>query len=86
MPTVATPRDIAHFAAIAAAEAEAEEERYARASHTPPGDRILTGMRLGTDLDLTPAVVAELDARTDGQMEFARRRVALGLATRNRLP
>jgi hypothetical protein len=33
---------------------------------------------------LTPAVLAELDARADGQMEIARRRIALGLGTKAR--
>jgi hypothetical protein len=73
-------RDLAHFAAVAAAEAESEEERFARAARTPPGERILTGLRLGAELPMTPPLVAEIDARADGQMELARRRIALGLA------
>jgi hypothetical protein len=30
-------------------------------------------------LPLTPPLLAEIDARADGQMELARRRIALGL-------
>lgn len=78
----ATPSDRAHFAAIAAAEEAAEEERYRRAARTPPGERILEGIRLGAALPASPAVLAELDARADGQMELARRRIALGLGRR----
>lgn len=83
-PAVATPRDQAHFAAIAAAEAAEEEARFARAAATPPGERILAGARLSAVFPLTPAVLAELDARADGQMEIARRRIALGLGTKAR--
>lgn len=75
----ASRRDVAHFAAIAAVEAETEEQRFAHAARTPPGERILTGLRLGAQLPLTPALLAEIDACTDGQMELARRRVALAL-------
>ena len=78
-------RDFAHFAAIATTEAETEEQRFAHAARTPPGERILTGLRLGAALPLTPALLAEIDARADGQMELARRRMALGLA-RSRRP
>jgi hypothetical protein len=81
---VATPADHAHFAAIADAEAAEEEARFARAAKTPPGERILTGMRLGASLPLTPPLLAEIDARADGQMELARRRIALGLGTKTR--
>jgi hypothetical protein len=72
--------DFAHFAAIAAAEAETEEQRFAAAARTPPGERMLAGLRLGAQLPMTPALLAEIDARADGQMELARRRIALGLA------
>lgn len=75
----ATPRDRRHFEAIAAAEALSEEERIARAVATPAGERMLAGIELGAELPLTPAVLAELDARADGQMEIARRRIALAL-------
>jgi hypothetical protein len=78
-PAVATPRDHAHFAAIAAAETAEEEARFARAATTPPGERMLAGARLSAVFPLTPAVLAELDARVDGEMEIARRRIALGL-------
>jgi hypothetical protein len=81
---VATPADHAHFAAIAHAEAAEEEARFARAARTPPGERILTGMKLGANLPLTPPLLAEIDARADGQMELARRRIALGLGTKTR--
>ncbi len=80
MQTSAGPRDFAHFTAIAAAEAAEEEQRFARAARTPPGERILIGLRLGTALPMTPALLAEIDARADGQMELARRRLALALA------
>jgi hypothetical protein len=46
---------------------------------TPPGERILEGFRLAAEAPWTPAHLAELDARTDGEMELARRRIALGL-------
>jgi hypothetical protein len=75
----ASRRDFAHFAVISAVEEEAEEQRCARAANTPPGERMLIGLRLGAGLPITPAVLAEIDARADGQMELARRRLALGL-------
>jgi hypothetical protein len=81
MNDVATPRDVAHFAAIAAAEGEAEEERIARALDTPAGERIRRGIELGAELPWTPAILAEIDARADGQIELARRRVALSLGS-----
>jgi hypothetical protein len=77
----ATPRDRAHFEAIAVAEAASEEERIARALATPPGERMTRGIELGVELPWTPAVLAEVDARADGQIELARRRVALGLGS-----
>lgn len=80
----ASRRDFAHFATIAAAEAETEEQRFARAARTPPGERILTGLRLGAELPMTAAMLAEIDARADGQMELARRRLALGLVRSRR--
>jgi hypothetical protein len=83
-PNVATPKDRAHFAAIAAAEAAEEDERFERAAATPPGERVVAGMRLGAQLPITPALLAEIDARADGQMELARRRIALGLGTKAR--
>ena len=76
--------DFAHFAAIGAAEREAEEERYERAARTPSGERMLEGMKLSAALPLTPALLAEIDANADGQMELARRRIALGLSTKRR--
>jgi len=82
MTKVATPRDHAHFAAIGAAEAAEEQERFVRAAETPPGERVLVGTRLGAALPFTPVLLAELDARADGQMELARRRIALGLGTK----
>ena len=80
----ATPADHAHFAAIAAAETAEEDARFARAAERPPGEGMLAGIRLGAMLPMTPALLAEIDARADGQMEFARRRVALGIATKAR--
>lgn len=79
MRHTASARDVAHFATIGAAEAETEERRFAEAASTPPGERILAGMRLGASLPVTPALLAEIDACADGQMELARRRIALGL-------
>ena len=81
----ASRRDFAHFSAIAVAEAETEEQRFAQAARTPPGQRILIGLRLGGALPMTRALLAEIDARADGQMELARRRIALGLV-RSRQP
>jgi len=80
----ASPRDFAHFAAIGSAEAETEEQRFIHAARTPPGERLLTGLRLGAELPITPVLLAEIDARADGQMELARRRIALGLARKRR--
>jgi hypothetical protein len=79
MPRHASRSDLAHFAAIAAAEVESEEERFAHAATTPPGERILIGLQMGAELPMTPALLAEIDACADGQMELARRRIALGL-------
>jgi len=81
MTDFAGPRDLAHFAAVAAAEAAEENERFAQAERMGPGERILRGMRLAGMLPLTPSLLAEMDARADGQMELARRRIALGLST-----
>lgn len=75
----ASDQERRHFEAIAAAERESEAQRVARAAETPPGERILLGAELSAGLRWTPAFLAELDARTDGQMELARRRVALSL-------
>lgn len=75
----ATPEERRHFAAIAEGEDRSAEERIDRALTTPPGDRILEGLRLGAEAPWTPAHLAELDARTDDQMELARRRIAMGL-------
>lgn len=82
MGNVASSRDHAHFAAIAAAEALSGDERIARAIATPPGERMALGIELGIALPWTPAIVAEIDARTDAQGELARRRIALGLSRR----
>jgi hypothetical protein len=84
MGAIATPRDRAHFAAIAASEARSEDERIADAIATPPGERMVRGIELGLALPWTPAVLAEIDARADGQSELARRRVALGVGVRAR--
>ena len=66
-----------------AAQAAEEEARFARAARTPPGERILTGMKLGANFPLTPPLLAEMDARADGQMELARRRIRVrGLVRR----
>lgn len=75
----ATSQDRAHLAAIAAGERQSEADRVERALRVPPGERILEGFRLGAETAWTPAHLAELDARTDGEMELARRRIALGL-------
>lgn len=40
---------------------------------------MILGCELGAEIAWTPAVLAEIDARADGQMELARRRIALGL-------
>lgn len=78
----ASARDRSHFAAIALGEERSAEEQIERALETPPGERMLEGLRLGAAAPWTPAHLAELDARTDGQMELARRRIALGLDER----
>jgi hypothetical protein len=75
----ASARDRRHFEAIAEGERRAEDERIETALRTPPGERILIGLQLAADAPWTPAHLAELDARTDEQMELARRRIALGL-------
>ncbi len=75
----ASESDRRHFEAIAAGERESELERIERAARTPPGERILEGAELAARMPWTPAHLAELDARADGQMELARRRIALGL-------
>jgi hypothetical protein len=80
----ATPRDHEHFAAIAAVEGEAEEDRFARAAERPPAEGMLAGIRLGAMLPMTPVLLAEIDARADGQMELARRRIALGIGSKAR--
>jgi hypothetical protein len=72
-------RDRRHFAAIAEAERQSEEDRIDDSLRTPPGERILEGLRLGRVVRLTPAHLAEIDAQADGQMELSRRRLALGL-------
>jgi hypothetical protein len=76
---MATRRDLAHFAAISSAEAEAEAERITSALLTPPGERMVAGLELGAEAPWSGAHLAEIDARADGQAELARRRVALGL-------
>jgi len=78
-PPRATPLDWAHFQTVAASERESEEERIKDALSTTPGERILAGFRLGHAGPWTPAHLAEADAQADGQMELARRRLALGL-------
>jgi len=79
MSNVATPRDRDHFAAIAAAETEAEEERFVRAATSSPGERMILGIELGAEMPWTPSLLAEIDADADGQAELARRRIALNL-------
>ncbi|MGH7857968.1 MAG: hypothetical protein ACREQY_11625 [Candidatus Binatia bacterium] len=79
MAGTATARHFAHFEAIRVAEKAEEEARFGRALETPPGERMLRGSKLGSALPWTPAVLAEVDALADGQMEIARRRIALGL-------
>lgn len=74
-----TSKDRAHFAAIAAGEAENEVERIELALRLSPGERILIGFRLAAEAPWTPAHLADIDARADGQMELARRRIVLGL-------
>lgn len=73
-------RERRHFAAIAAAERQSEKARIDEALRTPAGERILDGLRLGRAAVLTSAHLAEIDAQADGQMELARRRMALGLS------
>ena len=80
----ATARDRAHFSAIAEGERSSEEERIERSLGIPAGERILEGFRLAAESPWTPAHLAELDARSDGQMELARRRIALGLNVERR--
>lgn len=75
----ATDEDRAHFAAIARAMREDEDERIARALDMTPGQRILLGFELAAEAPWTPARLAELDAETDGEIELARLRVARGL-------
>jgi hypothetical protein len=75
----ASSRDRRHFEAIAEGETRAESEQIERALQTPAGERVLMGVRLAAEAPWTPAHLAELDARTDEQMELARRRIALGL-------
>lgn len=82
MTEAATPKDRAHFAAIAAAESDAEEDSFRRAAVTPPGERMLQGFKLGAVMRWNAAFLAEVDARADGQMELARRRIALSLGRR----
>lgn len=81
---MATPRDRAHFRAIAAAEAAAEDERIARALEVSPGERMAIGLASDSTMPWTPALLAEADAEADGQMELARRRIALGLVPSTR--
>jgi hypothetical protein len=78
-PDRATPLDWAHFQTVAAAERESEEERIEAALTTTPGERVLAGFRLARGAPWTSAHLAEADAQADGQMELARRRLALGL-------
>jgi hypothetical protein len=82
MTGTAKPEHFAHFEAIGEAEEGEEETRIDRACATPPGERMLAGIRLGMQLPWTRAVLAEVDAQTDGQMELARRRIALGLGSK----
>jgi hypothetical protein len=84
MRPAASSRDIGHFSAIAAAEAASEDERISRAVATAPGDRMALGIELGAALPWTSEIMAEIDARTDGQAELTRRRIALGLSHRAR--
>lgn len=81
---MATSQDHAHFLAIAAAETAVEAERIARALEVPPGERMAIGLALDAGMPWTPALLAEADAEADGQMELARRRIALGLSLSSR--
>ena len=74
-----TPADRAHFAVIAEVERQNELDRIDDALCTPPGERILMGLRLGRRGPRTPAHLAEDDARADGQMELRRRALARGI-------
>lgn len=76
---MAKPEDIAHFNAISIAMDADERERTERADNMSPGDRILMGVKMGRETPWTGAHLAEIDARADGQMELARRRIALGI-------
>ncbi len=78
-PREATAEDWRHFEVIGEAERQSELERIDAAIATPPGERILLGLRLGMRAPCSPAHLAEQDARADGQMELARRSLALGL-------
>jgi len=75
----ASASDREHFEEIARATEAQETDSYARAAACPPGAGMLVGLRLGLLLPKSPAIMAEDDARADGQMELARRRLALGL-------
>lgn len=68
-----------HFEAIARGQ---DDEAASQPLPTNPVERILIGARLGGVLPLTRAILAEMDANADGQMELARRRIAMGLDLR----
>ena len=86
MRSAATPEDLAHFAAIRAAEETAEEERFQRAAETPPGNGCSPACASERGHGAHATGSAEIDARTDGQMELARRRIALGLTSKSPPP
>lgn len=75
----ATEADRAHFDAIGAAEAQSEIDRIDAALRTTPAERIRQGFELAAGGPWSPAHLAEIDAMADGQIELARRRIALGL-------
>jgi hypothetical protein len=77
--TAVTDADRRHFEAIAEAERLSELERIDEALRKSPGERVLEGLRLGMRAPWTPAHQAEMDARADGQMELARRALAMGM-------
>ncbi len=68
-----------HFAAIAATERDSERQRIQQATQMTPEERILAGLELARSVHWTKAHWAELDRQTDGQLELARRRIALNL-------
>lgn len=73
------------MAAVARGLAEDENERIDQALRLSPGERMLLGLKLGGEAPWSAAHLAEVDARADGQMEIARRRIAMGLGSGKRV-